>query len=171
MIFALSMLIFALLFWATWQGWAAHRLIWLVALGILLASGMSEFFERTQIKLSQAGSDRAFQDTYYVVTHSHAMVTTALFAACLGVLLWAQSHWADPLWPRLQKCAVWAFAIGAVGPQIVPATHLLRPRRYADYEAMFAIHGWIVGLAALLVWIALIILILLPCYTLAFRRR
>ena len=95
----------------------------------------------TGVVLSQAGVDRAYHDTYYVVAHFHYVMSLgavyAIFAGCyywMGKITGRQyPEWAG-------KLHFWVFFIGS-NLTFFPQHFLGRqgmPRRYIDYPEAFA---------------------------------
>jgi cytochrome c oxidase subunit 1 len=95
----------------------------------------------TGIVLSQAGVDRAYHDTYYVVAHFHYVMSLgAVFCIFAGIYYWftKMSGRAYPEWAG--KLHFWMMFIGA-NVTFFPQHFLGRqgmPRRYIDYPEQFA---------------------------------
>ncbi|MGR3484245.1 MAG: cytochrome c oxidase subunit I [Paracoccaceae bacterium] len=95
----------------------------------------------TGIVLSQAGVDRAYHDTYYVVAHFHYVMSLgAVFAIFAGIYFYLpkMSGRMYPEWAG--KLHFWAMFIGA-NVTFFPQHFLGRqgmPRRYIDYPEAFA---------------------------------
>ena len=116
----------------------------------------------TGVVLSNAGVDRSYHDTYYVVAHFHyTMSIGAVFSIFAGWYYWAPKMWGYMYSEFLGKLHFWLMFIGAnltFFPQ-----HFLgaagMPRRYADYPDAYA--GWnmvssvgaYIGFAGLLVFL------------------
>ncbi|MGF1502843.1 MAG: cytochrome c oxidase subunit I [Paracoccaceae bacterium] len=96
----------------------------------------------TGIVLSQAGIDRAYHDTYYVVAHFHYVMSLgAVFGIFCGIYYWMgkMSGRQYPEW--MGKLHFWTFFIGA-NITFFPQHFLGRqgmPRRYIDYPEAFAL--------------------------------
>jgi len=96
----------------------------------------------TGIVLSQAGVDRAYHDTYYVVAHFHYVMSLgAVFCIFAGVYYWfgkmTGKHY--PEWAG--KLHFWMMFIGA-NITFFPQHFLGRqgmPRRYIDYPEQFSL--------------------------------
>ena len=99
----------------------------------------------TGIVLSQAGIDRAYHDTYYVVAHFHYVMSLgAVFAIFAGVYFYFPKMTGRmyPEWAG--KLHFWAMFIGS-NLTFFPQHFLGRqgmPRRYIDYPEAFAPWNW-----------------------------
>ncbi|MBY5989359.1 MULTISPECIES: cytochrome c oxidase subunit I [Roseovarius] len=107
----------------------------------------------TGIVLSQAGIDRAYHDTYYVVAHFHYVMSLgAVFAIFAGVYFYFPKMTGRmyPEWAG--KLHFWAMFIGA-NLTFFPQHFLGRqgmPRRYIDYPEAFAVWNYWSSLGAFL---------------------
>ncbi len=96
----------------------------------------------TGVVLSQAGIDRAYHDTYYVVAHFHYVMSLgAVFCIFAGIYYWIgkMSGRQYPEWAG--KLHFWTFFVGA-NLTFFPQHFLGRqgmPRRYIDYPEAFAL--------------------------------
>ncbi|GMG84382.1 cytochrome c oxidase subunit I [Paralimibaculum aggregatum] len=95
----------------------------------------------TGVVLSQAGIDRAYHDTYYVVAHFHYVMSLgAVFAIFAGFYYWI-GKMSGRQYPELWgKIHFWTMFIGA-NITFFPQHFLGRqgmPRRYIDYPEAFA---------------------------------
>ena len=99
----------------------------------------------TGIVLSQAGIDRAYHDTYYVVAHFHyVMAIAAAFAIFAGCYFYFPKMTGKMYDERLGKVHFWLFFI-ATNITFFPQHFLGRqgmPRRYIDYPEAFAYWNW-----------------------------
>ncbi|MEI4197416.1 cytochrome c oxidase subunit I [Roseovarius sp. E0-M6] len=107
----------------------------------------------TGIVLSQAGVDRAYHDTYYVVAHFHYVMSLgAVFAIFAGVYFYFPKMTGKmyPEWAG--KLHFWTMFIGA-NITFFPQHFLGRqgmPRRYIDYPEAFAPWNWWSSMGAFL---------------------
>jgi len=107
----------------------------------------------TGIVLSQAGVDRAYHDTYYVVAHFHYVMSLgAVFAIFAGIYFYFPKMTGKmyPEWAG--KLHFWTMFIGA-NITFFPQHFLGRqgmPRRYIDYPEAFAPWNWWSSMGAFL---------------------
>jgi len=107
----------------------------------------------TGIVLSQAGVDRAYHDTYYVVAHFHYVMSLgAVFAIFAGIYFYFPKMTGRmyPEWAG--KLHFWAMFIGA-NLTFFPQHFLGRqgmPRRYIDYPEAFALWNYWSSIGAFL---------------------
>jgi cytochrome c oxidase subunit 1 len=105
----------------------------------------------TGIVLSQAGVDRAYHDTYYVVAHFHYVMSLgAVFGIFAGIYYWLgkMSGRRYPEWAG--KLHFWTMFIGA-NITFFPMHFLGRsgmPRRYIDYPEAFALWNYVASIGA-----------------------
>jgi cytochrome c oxidase subunit 1 len=99
----------------------------------------------TGIVLSQAGIDRAYHDTYYVVAHFHyVMAIAAAFAIFAGCYFYFPKMVGRMYNETLGKIHFWMFFVGT-NITFFPQHFLGRqgmPRRYIDYPEAFATWNW-----------------------------
>ncbi|MGM0585682.1 MAG: cytochrome c oxidase subunit I [Pseudomonadota bacterium] len=95
----------------------------------------------TGVVLSQAGIDRAYHDTYFVVAHFHYVMSIgAVFAIFAGIYYWIGKMSGRQYPERLGKIHFWMMFVG-VNVTFFPQHFLGRqgmPRRYIDYPEQFA---------------------------------
>ncbi|MDD9724382.1 cytochrome c oxidase subunit I [Roseovarius sp. SK2] len=107
----------------------------------------------TGIVLSQAGIDRAYHDTYYVVAHFHYVMSLgAVFAIFAGVYFYFPKMTGRMIPEWMGKLHFWAMFIGA-NLTFFPQHFLGRqgmPRRYIDYPEAFAVWNYWSSLGAFL---------------------
>ncbi|PLL11602.1 cytochrome c oxidase subunit I [Tabrizicola sp. TH137] len=128
----------------------------------------------TGIVLSQAGVDRAYHDTYYVVAHFHYVMSLgAVFGIFAGIYYWMgkMSGRQYPEWAG--KLHFWAMFIGS-NLTFFPQHFLGRqgmPRRYIDYPEAFAYWNWWSSLGAMIAFSSFVFFIGIVFYTLFFGKR
>ncbi|MBD1204806.1 MAG: cytochrome c oxidase subunit I [Rhodobacteraceae bacterium] len=128
----------------------------------------------TGIVLSQAGVDRAYHDTYYVVAHFHYVMSLgAVFGIFAGVYYWMgkMSGRQYPEWAG--KLHFWAMFIGS-NLTFFPQHFLGRqgmPRRYIDYPEAFAYWNWWSSIGAMVAFASFVFFIGIVFYTLFFGKR
>jgi cytochrome c oxidase subunit 1 len=123
-----------------WGGSLSFKAPMLWALGFIFLFTVGGV---TGVVLSNAGVDRSFHDTYYVVAHFHyTMSIGALFSIFAAWYYWFPKMWGYMYNEALAKLHFWLMFIG-VNVTFFPQ-HFLglagMPRRYADYPDAFA--GW-----------------------------
>ncbi|MDA1238588.1 MAG: cytochrome c oxidase subunit I [Proteobacteria bacterium] len=123
----------------------------------------------TGIVLAQAGIDRAYHDTYYVVAHFHYVMSLgAVFSIFAGIYFYLpkMSGRMYPEWAG--KLQFWTMFIGA-NITFFPQHFLGRqgmPRRYIDYPEAFAYWNYVSSLGAFLSFASFIFFIGIMIYTL-----
>ncbi|SFR03538.1 cytochrome c oxidase subunit I [Poseidonocella sedimentorum] len=128
----------------------------------------------TGIVLSQAGVDRAYHDTYYVVAHFHYVMSLgAIFCIFAGIYFYLpkMSGRMYPEWAG--KLHFWAMFIGA-NLTFFPQHFLGRqgmPRRYIDYPEAFATWNFYSSLGAFLSFASFLFFIGVMVYTLRYGTR
>ncbi|MDG2452949.1 MAG: cytochrome c oxidase subunit I [Paracoccaceae bacterium] len=128
----------------------------------------------TGIVLSQAGVDRVYHDTYYVVAHFHYVMSLgAVFSIFAGVYFYLpkMSGRMYPEWAG--KLHFWMMFIGA-NITFFPQHFLGRqgmPRRYIDYPEAFAYWNYISSWGAFLSFASFVFFIGVLFYTLFAGRR
>ena len=124
----------------------------------------------TGIVLAQAGVDRAYHDTYYVVAHFHYVMSLgAVFCIFAGIYFYLpkMSGKMYPEWAG--KLHFWMMFIGA-NITFFPQHFLGRngmPRRYIDYPDAFAYWNYVSSLGAFLSFASFVFFIGVLFYTLA----
>lgn len=123
----------------------------------------------TGIVLSQAGVDRVYHDTYYVVAHFHYVMSLgAVFGIFAGIYYWIgkMSGRQYPEWAG--KLHFWVFFIGT-NITFFPQHFLGRqgmPRRYIDYPEAFAFWNYISSIGAFISFASFLFFIGVIVYTL-----
>ncbi len=154
-----------------WGGSIEFKTPMLFALGFLFLFTIGGV---TGIVLSQAGIDRAYHDTYYVVAHFHyTMSLGAAFCIFAGVYFWfgKMSGRQYPEWAGKLHFAM--FFIGA-NLTFFPQHFLGRqgmPRRYIDYPEAFAYWNKISSIGAFLAFASFVLFIGIVFYSLFFGKR
>jgi len=122
----------------------------------------------TGIVLSQAGIDRAYHDTYYVVAHFHYVMSLgAVFCIFAGIYYWIgkMSGRQYPEWAG--KLHFWMMFIGA--------QHFLgrqgMPRRYIDYPEQFAYWNKVSSYGAFLSFASFLLFIGIVFWTIRYGKR
>ena len=128
----------------------------------------------TGIVLSQAGVDRAYHDTYYVVAHFHYVMSLgAVFCIFAGIYYWftKMSGRAYPEWAG--KLHFWMMFIGA-NVTFFPQHFLGRqgmPRRYIDYPEQFAYWNEVSSYGAFLSFASFVFFIVVIFYSLLWGKK
>jgi cytochrome c oxidase subunit I len=128
----------------------------------------------TGIVLSQAGVDRVYHDTYYVVAHFHYVMSLgAVFCIFAGIYFYLpkMSGRMYPEWAG--KLHFWAMFIGA-NLTFFPQHFLGRqgmPRRYIDYPEAFAFWNYVSSWGAFLSFASFVFFIGVIAWTLLRGRR
>jgi cytochrome c oxidase subunit I len=149
-----------------WGGSIEFKTPMLFAFGFLILFTVGGV---TGVVLSQAGVDRMYHDTYYVVAHFHyTMSMGAAFTIFAGIYYWIgkMSGRQYPEWAG--KLHFWMFFIG-VNVTFFPQHFLGRqgmPRRYIDYPEAFAYWNKISSIGALLSFASFLFFIGIVFYTL-----
>ena len=128
----------------------------------------------TGIVLSQAGLDRAYHDTYYVVAHFHYVMSLgAVFCIFAGTYYWI-GKMSGRQYPEFWgKVHFWLFFIGA-NITFFPQHFLGRqgmPRRYIDYPEAFAHWNYISSIGAFIAFASFLLFIGIVFYTMFAGRR
>ncbi|PIB24532.1 cytochrome c oxidase subunit I [Amylibacter kogurei] len=128
----------------------------------------------TGIVLSQAGVDRAYHDTYYVVAHFHYVMSLgAVFCIFAGIYYWIgkMSGRQYPEWAG--QLHFWMMFIGA-NITFFPQHFLGRqgmPRRYIDYPVEFAYWNYVSSIGALISFASFVFFIGVVFYTLRWGKK
>ncbi|MEM7211103.1 MAG: cytochrome c oxidase subunit 1 [Pseudomonadota bacterium] len=131
-----------------WGGSIEFKTPMLYALGFIF---LFTFGGVTGIVLSQAGVDRAYHDTYYVVAHFHYVMSLgAVFAIFAGLYYWIGKMCGRQYNETLGKVQFWTMFIGA-NITFFPQHFIGRqgmPRRYLDYPEAFEFYHYISSIGA-----------------------
>ena len=128
----------------------------------------------TGIVLAQAGVDRAYHDTYYVVAHFHYVMSLgAVFCIFAGIYYWIgkMSGRQYPEWAG--KLHFWAMFIGS-NITFFPQHFLGRqgmPRRYIDYPEQFALWNYVSSIGAFISFGSFLFFFGIIFYTLLWGRK
>jgi len=154
-----------------WGGSITLKTPMLFALGFLFLFTVGGV---TGIVLSQAGVDRAYHDTYYVVAHFHYVMSLgAVFCIFAGVYYWIgkMSGRQYPEWAG--KLHFWMMFIGA-NVTFFPQHFLGRqgmPRRYIDYPEQFSLWNEVSSYGAFLSFASFVFFIGVVFYTIKFGKK
>ena len=133
-----------------WGGSISFKTPMLWALGFIFLFTVGGV---TGVVLSQAGVDRAYHDTYYVVAHFHYVMSLgAVFCIFAGVYYWIGKMTGRQYPETLGKIHFWMMFIGA-NLTFFPQHFLGRqgmPRRYIDYPEQFALWNQVSSYGAFL---------------------
>ncbi|EBA12859.1 cytochrome c oxidase subunit I [Roseobacter sp. CCS2] len=154
-----------------WGGSVEFKTPMLWAMGFLFLFTLGGV---TGIVLSQAGVDRVYHDTYYVVAHFHYVMSLgAVFSIFAGIYFYLpkMSGRMYPEWAG--KLHFWAMFIGA-NLTFFPQHFLGRqgmPRRYIDYPEAFAYWNYISSWGAFLSFASFLFFIGVMVWTLTKGKR
>ena len=128
----------------------------------------------TGIVLSQAGVDRYYHDTYYVVAHFHYVMSLgAVFCIFAGIYYW-MGKMSGRQYPEFWgKVHFWMMFIGS-NITFFPQHFLGRqgmPRRYIDYPEAYAYWNYISSIGAFIAFASFLLFIGIVFYTLMYGRR
>ena len=123
----------------------------------------------TGIVLSQAGVDRAYHDTYYVVAHFHYVMSLgAVFGIFAGIYFYLPKMAGRMIPEWAGKLHFWTMFIGA-NITFFPQHFLGRqgmPRRYIDYPEAFATWNMVSSIGAFLAFASFVFFIVMLFKTL-----
>lgn len=147
------------------RDWKPAALFFAVA-AVYAAFGIGNF-AYLQITLNQnTETDKAYQDTYYVVAHGHYLVNAGIQTAIFGAITWVQTRFGSMKHPKLTKTLFWLLNIALIGNTAVQGalTYIFpMPRSYVDYpdymQTLVLVSSWS-GLLSSAVVIALLCLLL-----------
>jgi len=128
----------------------------------------------TGIVLSQAGVDRAYHDTYYVVAHFHYVMSLgAVFCIFAGIYFWFSKMTGRDYPEWAGKLHFWMMFIGA-NLTFFPQHFLGRqgmPRRYIDYPEAYAYWNEISSYGAFLSFASFLLFFGIMAYSLLAGKR
>ena len=148
------------------RGWKPAGLFFAAATVYAVFGAAS--FAQVQIALSQVTVvERAYHDTYFVVSHGHFVLSMGIIMAVLGAITCIQTRFGAMRYPTLTKILFWVLHVALIGStsfQGALAFILPMPRRYMDQlefmETYALISAWsgllsqaaLFGLLCLLLW-------------------
>jgi cytochrome c oxidase subunit 1 len=148
-----------------WGGSISFKTPMLFAFGFLFLFTVGGV---TGIVLSQAGVDRAYHDTYYVVAHFHYVMSLgAVFGIFAGVYYWIGKMTGRQYPEKWGQIQFWAMFIGA-NLTFFPQHFLGRqgmPRRYIDYPEAFSFWNEVSSYGAFLSGASFLLFIGIMVYT------
>jgi cytochrome c oxidase subunit 1 len=148
-----------------WGGSISFKTPMLFAMGFLFLFTVGGV---TGIVLSQAGVDRAYHDTYYVIAHFHYVMSLgAVFGIFAAVYYWIGKMSGRQYPEALGKLHFWMMFIGA-NITFFPQHFLGRqgmPRRYIDYPEAFSFYNEISSYGAFLSGASFLLFIGVMVYT------
>ena len=149
-----------------WGGSVEFKAPMLFAFGFLILFTLGGV---TGIVLAQAGLDRAYHDTYYVVAHFHYVMSLgAVFTIFAGIYFYFGKMTGRQYSEFWAKIHFWMFFIGA-NVTFFPQHFLGRqgmPRRYIDYPEAFEYWNYISSLGAFLSFASFILFFGIVIYAL-----
>ncbi|QQA42051.1 cytochrome c oxidase subunit I [Pelagovum pacificum] len=149
-----------------WGGSVEFRTPMLWAFGFLFLFTVGGV---TGVVLSQAGVDRAYHDTYYVVAHFHYVMSLgAVFGIFAGIYFYLPKMAGRMIPETLGKIHFWAMFLGA-NLTFFPQHFLGRqgmPRRYIDYPEAFATWNLVSSIGAFIAFASFVFFIVVLFKTL-----
>ena len=149
-----------------WGGSIDFRTPMLWALGFIFLFTIGGV---TGIVLSQAGVDRAYHDTYYVVAHFHYVMSLgAVFTIFAGIYYWIGKMSGRQYPEEWGRIHFWMMFIGA-NITFFPQHFLGRagmPRRYIDYPEAFAFWNYVSSMGAFISIASFVFFLYIMWYTL-----
>ena len=128
----------------------------------------------TGIVLSQAGIDRVYHDTYYVVAHFHYVMSLGAVFSIFAGIYFNFPKFTGKMYPEWAgQLHFWAMFIGA-NLTFFPQHFLGRqgmPRRYIDYPDAFATWNYVSSMGAFLSFASFLFFIGVMVYSLKWGRK
>ena len=128
----------------------------------------------TGIMLSQAGADRVYHDTYFVVAHFHYVMSLgAVFGIFMGIYYWFPKMTGREIPEGAGKLHFWWMFLGSnvtFFPQHFVGLAGM-PRRYIDYSAEFAYWNYVSSIGAFVTFASFLFFIGLIFWSLAYGRK
>ncbi|MBX2855712.1 MAG: cytochrome c oxidase subunit I [Rhodobacteraceae bacterium] len=154
-----------------WGGSISFRTPMLWAIGYIFLFTVGGV---TGIMLSQAGADRVYHDTYFVVAHFHYVMSLgAVFGIFMGIYYWFPKMTGREIPEGAGKLHFWWMFIGSnvtFFPQHFVGLAGM-PRRYIDYSAEFAYWNYVSSIAAFVTFASFLFFIGLIFWSLAYGRK
>ncbi len=154
-----------------WGGSVEFKTPMLFAVGFLFLFTVGGV---TGIVLSQAGIDRAYHDTYYVVAHFHYVMSLgAVFCIFAGIYYWIGKMTGRQYPEWAGKLHFWAMFIGS-NITFFPQHFLGRqgmPRRYIDYPEQFALWNYVSSIGAFISFASFVFFFGIVVYTMLWGRK
>ncbi|MEO1330445.1 MAG: cytochrome c oxidase subunit I [Pseudomonadota bacterium] len=154
-----------------WGGSIEFKTPMLWAIGFIF---LFTFGGVTGLMLSQAGTDRVYHDTYFVVAHFHYIMSLgAVYGIFCGIYYWFPKMTGREIPEFAGKLHFWAMFIGSnitFFPQHFVGLAGM-PRRYIDYSAEFAYWNYVSSIGAFIAFASFVFFIGLVFYSLMYGRK
>lgn len=136
---------------------------------ILLTAGLFYGMPETLSTRLSSQSDSSF-DPDNAALHGFFLSRFALIPGALAVLGSAAARWALPVLPPLQRAAVWALAVGILGPDIAGSL-FTSPFPDGGYETRLAQMILVERIGNFTGLLSGVCLVVVPLFALVFRRK
>ena len=154
-----------------WGGSIEFKTPMLWAIGFIF---LFTFGGVTGLMLSQAGTDRVYHDTYFVVAHFHYIMSLgAVYGIFCGIYYWFPKMTGREIPELAGKLHFWLMFIGSnvtFFPQHFVGLAGM-PRRYIDYSAEFAYWNYVSSMGAFIAFGSFLFFIGLIFWSLAYGRK